>query len=103
MPLSPGAQLGPYEIVAALSVAMQIAGALDTAHRRGIVHRDLKPGNVMLTRGGAARQGSPQAKLLDFGLAKASGPAFAGAGLSMLPTTPPNLTAQGAILGTFQY
>jgi serine/threonine-protein kinase len=42
------------------------------------------------------------AKLLDFGLAKAQG-VIASAGLSMLPTTPPNLTAQGTILGTFQY
>src|SRR5207249_911216 len=49
----------------------------------------------MLTKAGA--------KLLDFGLAKASRPVVAGASLSMLPTTPPNLTAQGAILGTFQY
>src|SRR5262249_50065934 len=43
------------------------------------------------------------ATLLDFGLAKAAGPSGSGAGLSMLPTTPPNLTAQGTILGTFQY
>ena len=49
----------------------------------------------MLTKAGA--------KLLDFGLAKSSAPVVAGAGLSMLPTTPPNLTAQGTILGTFQY
>ena len=60
----------------------------------GIVHRDLKPGNIMLTKSGA--------KLLDFGLAKTGAPAVAGS-LSMLPTTPPNLTAQGTILGTFQY
>ena len=79
----------------ALQVAMQIADALSAAHRQGIVHRDLKPGNVMLTKAGA--------KLLDFGLAKASGPAVADAGQSMLPTTPAGLTVQGTILGTVQY
>ncbi len=96
---------GALPLDQALTIAIQIASALDHAHRAGIVHRDLKPGNIMLTKAGAgaARQGSPQAKLLDFGLAKASAPAVAGAGLSMLPTTPPGLTAQGTILGTFQY
>jgi len=77
-----------------LQYAIQMADALDKAHRAGIVHRDLKPGNIMLTKSGV--------KLLDFGLAKAASP-IAGAGLSMLPTTPPGLTAQGAILGTLQY
>ncbi len=69
--------------------------ALDNAHRAGIVHRDLKPGNIMLTKAGA--------KLLDFGLAKAAAPSSPERRLSMLPTTPSNLTAQGTILGTFQY
>jgi eukaryotic-like serine/threonine-protein kinase len=85
----------------ALQVAIQIGGALAAAHKAGIVHRDLKPGNIMLTRGGAGSTSAPQAKLLDFGLAKAT-PIVAGGGLSMLPTTPA-ATAQGTILGTFQY
>ena len=79
----------------ALRIAVQIAGALDKAHGQGIVHRDLKPGNIMLTKAGA--------KLLDFGLAKTAAGAAAGAGLTGLATTPPNLTGQGTILGTFQY
>jgi serine/threonine protein kinase/Tol biopolymer transport system component len=85
---------GPLPIDQALQLAVQISGALDKAHRAGIVHRDLKPGNIMLTKQGA--------KLLDFGLAKAT-TAGSTAALSMLPTTPPGLTAQGTILGTFQY
>ena len=87
-----GVALPPPE---ALKIAIDICDALDTAHRSGIVHRDLKPANVMLTKSGA--------KLLDFGLARSAAPVVATSRLSMLPTTPPNLTAQGAILGTFQY
>jgi serine/threonine protein kinase len=86
---------GALPLGQALQVAVQIGDALTTAHKAGIVHRDLKPGNIMLTKSGA--------KLLDFGLAKTNAPAVAGAGVSMLPTTPPNLTAHGTILGTFQY
>src|SRR5262247_1897829 len=77
-----------------LQYAIQIADALDKAHRNGIVHRDLKPGNVMLTRSGV--------KLLDFGLAKLQ-PAGAVAGMSVAGTMTSPLTAQGTILGTLHY
>jgi serine/threonine protein kinase len=86
---------GALSLDQALKIAIEIACALDQAHRAGIVHRDLKPGNIMLTKSGA--------KLLDFGLAKTSASVVTGTGLSMLPTTPPGLTAHGTILGTFQY
>jgi serine/threonine protein kinase len=57
---------GALPIDQVLRYAIEIAAALDRAHRSGIVHRDLKPGNIMLTKTGA--------KLLDFGLAKTSRP-----------------------------
>jgi serine/threonine protein kinase len=86
---------GALPIDQALALSVQAADALTSAHRTGIVHRDLKPSNIMLTKTGA--------KLLDFGLAKTAAPVAAAAGLSTLPTSPPDLTAQGTILGTFQY
>ncbi|MEI6667542.1 MAG: protein kinase [Acidobacteriota bacterium] len=99
---------GALPLADALKIGTEIASALDKAHRQGIVHRDLKPGNIMLVKLGGARSDATQAKLLDFGLAK-SGPAGAvsGAAPTALATSPrppgQALTAQGTILGTFQY
>ena len=91
----------PLHVEEALQIAIQMADALDKAHRAGIVHRDLKPGNIFLVRRGGP-SGPPDAKLLDFGLAKTGAPAVAGSA-TMMPTTPAGLTVQGTILGTFQY
>jgi hypothetical protein len=88
---------GPLSLADASRYGLEIADALDGAHRQGVVHRDLKPGNIMITPSGS--------KLLDFGLAKVrdvvSMQAFSG--VSQLPTQGANLTAQGTILGTLQY
>ncbi len=89
---------GPLPLDQVLRYGIEIAEALDKAHRQGIVHRDLKPGNIMLTRSGA--------KLLDFGLASmaAPPPGQAPSNLTALPTmTRAPLTAEGTIVGTFQY
>jgi len=85
---------GPLPPDQVLRHAMEIADALDKAHRNGITHRDLKPGNIMLTKSGA--------KLLDFGLAKWKQEAAGSAPLSLLSTKDP-ITEQGVILGTLQY
>jgi serine/threonine protein kinase len=86
---------GALPLEQALDIAIQIADALDKAHRAGIVHRDLKPGNIMLTKSGA--------KLLDFGLAKLTPAVMTTSGLSLAPTMQSPATIQGTILGTLQY
>jgi Tol biopolymer transport system component len=91
---------GPLPTEQILRYGIEIADALDKAHRQGIVHRDLKPGNVMLTKTGV--------KLLDFGLAKplATAGARPVSGASSLATeaqASQPLTERGTVLGTFQY
>ena len=85
---------GPLSAAEVLRYAIELADALDHAHRHGLVHRDLKPGNVMLTKAGA--------KLLDFGLSKLQ-PCPDLIGLSTLSPGGEPLTSEGAVLGTFPY
>src|SRR5438132_8757656 len=85
---------GPLPLDQVLRYAIEIAEALDKAHRQGVTHRDLKPSNIMLTKSGA--------KLLDFGLAKLRQDVQPANALSTLPTNPA-MTGDGMILGTVQY
>lgn len=73
---------GPLSAVAATTLAADVLGALDHAHRRGLVHRDVKPGNMLLTPAGVV-------KLADFGIAKSE--------------TDTTLTAAGSLVGTAAY
>jgi eukaryotic-like serine/threonine-protein kinase len=94
---------GPLGLGEALKIALEIADALDKAHRKGVIHRDLKPSNVMLTESGT--------KLLDFGLAKwatdtTNRASFISSHAETFGDQAPRkseLTSRGTILGTLQY
>ncbi len=82
----------PMPYPRAVELGVQLADALDAAHRKGILHRDIKPANIFLTKSG-------QAKLLDFGLARLDETANSSIGTSFATTAEFQATISGSLVG----